>query len=140
MNYVMGDIHGHFQRFVSILLQIQLKADDTLFILGDVIDRNPDGLILLSFIMETPNIKMILGNHEYMMLQTLTADNPILYDAYLDQWYSNGGKVTHDAEGLGHRRRVRLRRLGVELARQVEAEHAAGAAALSPSQRGNSTR
>lgn len=42
MIYVLSDIHGQSRRFHSILSQIDLKAEDTLYILGDVIDRNPD--------------------------------------------------------------------------------------------------
>lgn len=41
MIYVMADIHGHEGRFDSILQQIGLQPEDTLYVLGDVIDRNP---------------------------------------------------------------------------------------------------
>lgn len=41
MLYVMADIHGHEGRFDSILKQIDLQPEDTLYILGDVIDRSP---------------------------------------------------------------------------------------------------
>ena len=40
MIYVMSDIHGHEGRFDSILKQIDLQPEDTLYVLGDVIDRN----------------------------------------------------------------------------------------------------
>ena len=40
--YVCSDIHGRFDRYQKLLDQIQLTSDDRLFILGDVIDRNPD--------------------------------------------------------------------------------------------------
>ena len=44
MIYVMSDIHGQKRRFDSVMKQINLQPDDTLYILGDVIDRNPDGI------------------------------------------------------------------------------------------------
>ena len=44
MIYVLSDIHGQSRRFHSILSQIDLNDEDTLYILGDVIDRNPDGI------------------------------------------------------------------------------------------------
>ena len=47
MIYVLSDIHGQSRRFHSILSQIDLKDEDTLYILGDVIDRNPDGIRIL---------------------------------------------------------------------------------------------
>ena len=36
MIYVMSDIHGQSRRFDSILSQINLQPEDTLYILGDV--------------------------------------------------------------------------------------------------------
>ena len=47
MIYVMSDIHGCDERYRNILKQIKLKADDHLYILGDVIDRGPCGLNIL---------------------------------------------------------------------------------------------
>lgn len=98
MIYVLSDIHGNEHRFQSILQQIQLQPEDTLYVLGDVIDRHPGGIRILRQIMAMPNARMILGNHEYMMLRAL--DCP--YDDYRDDgnarthWYRNGGRVTHD--------------------------------------------
>ena len=40
MIYVMSDIHGQKRRFDSIMKQIKLQPEDTLYVLGDVIDRN----------------------------------------------------------------------------------------------------
>ena len=103
MIYVLSDIHGNERRFNSILKQINLQNEDTLYILGDVIDRHPDGIRILRKIMSMPNVKMLLGNHEYMMLRALghpydpydTTSELIQEDA-LELWYHNGGNVTHD--------------------------------------------
>lgn len=101
MIYVMSDIHGNMRRFNSIMEQINLQPEDTLYILGDVIDRHPNGLRILRKLMVMPNAKMLLGNHEYMMLQTLGEgyDNDSFYDSdsahRYDLWYRNGGEVTH---------------------------------------------
>lgn len=102
MIYVMSDIHGNLRRFNSILAQIDLQPDDTLYILGDVVDRHPDGIRILRRIMAAPNMKMLLGNHEYMMLRALgnpydEADRCSGYsiDDALRLWYRNGGGVTH---------------------------------------------
>ena len=104
MTYLMADIHGNLERFNSVMKQIKLKDEDTLYILGDVIDRFPGGVKILNKIMKMPNVKMILGNHEYMMLQALdnnydlTNDkDKMLYKHYINQWYNNGGKVTHNS-------------------------------------------
>jgi len=71
MIYVMSDIHGQKRRFDSVMKQINLQPEDTLYVLGDVIDRNPDGIKILRQIMAMPNAKMLLGNHELMMLNAL---------------------------------------------------------------------
>lgn len=97
MTYVLSDIHGNERRFDSVLAQICLQPEDTLYVLGDVIDRHPGGIRILRRIMAMPNAKMLLGNHEYMMLRALGFP----YDDYADDgralahWYRNGGKVTH---------------------------------------------
>ena len=44
MIYVLSDIHGQKRRFESIMKHINLQPEDTLYVLGDVIDRNPDGI------------------------------------------------------------------------------------------------
>lgn len=43
-------------------------------------------------------MKMLLGNHELMMLQSLyyPSDEATVPSPYLSRWYRNGGKVTHD--------------------------------------------
>ena len=67
MTYVLSDIHGNLQRFKSIMAQINLQTNDTLYVLGDVIDRYAGGIKILRQIMRMPNTKMLIGNHEYML-------------------------------------------------------------------------
>ena len=63
MIYVMSDIHGQKRRFDSVMKQINLQPEDTLYVLGDVIDRNPDGIKILQDAVksgkkfENPNIE-----------------------------------------------------------------------------------
>lgn len=99
MIYVLSDIHGNERRFRSILKQVQLQSEDTLYILGDVIDRHPGGIRILRKIMSMPNVKMLLGNHEYMMLRALGQpyDDNMDDGRAMEHWYRNGGKVTHDS-------------------------------------------
>ena len=47
MTYVLSDIHGQMRRFQSVMKQINLQPEDTLYVLGDVIDRYPDGIKIL---------------------------------------------------------------------------------------------
>lgn len=102
-SYVISDIHGNAAFFKSIMEQIKLRSQDTLYVLGDVIDRHPDGVRILRRLMGMHNAKMLLGNHEYMMLDALyyhADDLPKPWDPwgqnkYFKLWYSNGGNITH---------------------------------------------
>ncbi|MCD8146906.1 MAG: metallophosphoesterase [Clostridiales bacterium] len=70
MIYVIGDIHGRLDLFERMLDLISLKEDDTLYILGDCVDRG-GGIAVLQRIMELQkkyNVKMLLGNHEKLFL------------------------------------------------------------------------
>ena len=87
MIYVMSDIHGHKRRFDSVMKQIDLQPEDTLYVLGDVIDRNPDGIKILRQIMAMPNVRMVLGNHELMMLDALYYPPPET-EEWPDDYYS----------------------------------------------------
>ena len=40
-----------------------------MIICGDVIDKGPDSVKLLQYVLSKPNIKMIIGNHEYDFLK-----------------------------------------------------------------------
>lgn len=68
MKFVTTDIHGDQKRFHTLLDIINLQAEDTLHILGDVVDRREHGISLLFEIMAMPNVRVILGNHEAMLL------------------------------------------------------------------------
>ena len=102
MTYVLSDIHGNLRRFESIMNQINFQPDDTLYILGDVVDRYPHGVKILRQIMKMPNVKMLIGNHEYMMLRAIghckdaadEKENTNWRERRL--WYRNGGMVTHE--------------------------------------------
>ncbi|MBT1070687.1 metallophosphoesterase family protein [Pelotalea chapellei] len=91
--FVVGDIHGcikTFQRMVEVILQ--LKQDDTLFLLGDYIDRGPDSKGVLDYLLQllesNYDIRPLLGNHEAMLL------NAIDDESKRPVWYGNGGWAT----------------------------------------------
>ena len=90
MIYVVSDIHGYYKRFRKLLEKIKFKEEDTLYILGDIIDRGPEIAELVDFVVNTPNVKMILGNHEDMFLNYW--DSKSYHDKAL--WYYNGGMFT----------------------------------------------
>ena len=79
MIYCISDIHGEIDRWNTMLNLIQFSSSDTMYVLGDVIDRKPYGIQILQDIMDRPNVHMLLGNHEQMMLDTFCSGNE--YDA-----------------------------------------------------------
>ena len=69
MIYVSSDLHGCAPEiFQGLLNRAGFCDDDYLFVLGDVIDRGEHGVQLLRWMAEQPNVQLILGNHEAMLL------------------------------------------------------------------------
>lgn len=95
MVYVMSDIHGQYDLFLKMLRIINFNDKDTLFILGDVIDRGPKGIETLDKIIQSKNMHMLLGNHELMMLDYLDERAMSKWNALL-RWAGNGCRPTLD--------------------------------------------
>ena len=92
MIYCMSDIHGEIDRFMEMLKLIEFSDEDTLYIIGDVIDRGSGGVDILCYMAEHPNMILIRGNHEQMCLDTFR--NNVCYNAK-GVWRNNGGSVTY---------------------------------------------
>lgn len=105
MVYVSSDLHGCDPReFRRLLHRAGFREEDFLFILGDVIDRGSYGAELLLWLTEQPNVQLILGNHEALLLacdflfeeatddslDRLTPEKIML----MDSWLENGGMPT----------------------------------------------
>ena len=90
-HYVVSDIHGEDDRFHAMLQKINFSKEDTLYILGDVVDRGPHPVELLREIMATPNMKMLLGNHEFMCLRYFAPD---ALEKHIQHWNRNGNAPT----------------------------------------------
>ena len=59
--YVCSDIHGQYGLYKAMLEQINLSGGDRLLILGDMIDRGPDGLQILQDASARANVTCLLG-------------------------------------------------------------------------------
>lgn len=66
--YFVSDIHGEYELFLKLLDQINFNDDDTLFVLGDFLDKGKDSIKLVKFLMSRLNIKLIIGNHEFFFI------------------------------------------------------------------------
>lgn len=106
MTYVMSDIHGDFDRYMKMLEEINLDEDnDTLYILGDVIDFGEGGMKILMDMSARPNVYPVIGEHEYAALPLLRrlaggvseSEVALLGEkalAALAAWGKNGGQPT----------------------------------------------
>ncbi len=105
--YVIADIHGEYDKFIELLDRIRLKDEDTLYILGDVLDRGPHPIKVVLKLMEMPNSVLIAGNHELMALSCLDVLRKEITEesvAEIDEdfvsrfltWQMNGSQTTLD--------------------------------------------
>ena len=89
----IGDIHGNFNRLLSLFHKIHWNNEkDLLILLGDYVDRGPENVRCLRWAMEMSekkNVVALRGNHEQMMLAyyILERDSAI--------WLPNGGDKTN---------------------------------------------
>lgn len=71
MIYCMGDIHGNYEGYCELLQKMRFSDRDTLYTIGDIVDRGQEGMKVLLDMMMRPNVFPILGNHDYMAYNCL---------------------------------------------------------------------
>jgi serine/threonine protein phosphatase 1 len=97
-SFAIGDIHGCSRTLLKMLERIGLQASDTLYCLGDYIDRGPDskGVIdtILSLREQGFAIHTLRGNHEQLLLDAA--------ESWMQssRWLSNGGDATLKSFGI----------------------------------------
>ncbi len=94
--YTVSDLHGQYDTFIRGLEKIGFSDDDYLYVIGDAIDRGPKGINILMHIKKHKNMDLIIGNHEFMMLNAVDPDgkkkcNGQDAELWLDY---NGGRKT----------------------------------------------
>ena len=92
--YVMSDIHGMAELFKRMLEQIRFSDEDTLYILGDMIDRGPDPAGILDFAMSHGNVIALKGNHEDGFVQWYES----VGDKMRQRYYYNTYDVLEDCD------------------------------------------
>lgn len=109
--YVATDLHGCLEAYKKLLEDIDLKKEDRLILLGDVLDRGPHPISIIKDIMsrKDKNIELIMGNHELFALKVLLDDgveSPIdeISESFYSEaakkhyytWFFNGGDTTFE--------------------------------------------
>ena len=91
--FAISDLHGCFETFKALLHEIcKFDRDDSLYLLGDLIDRGPNSRKLMDYIIDMINdgldVHYVRGNHEQMLLDALHSDRDFV------TWTINGAKHT----------------------------------------------
>jgi serine/threonine protein phosphatase 1 len=93
--FALSDIHGCRRTFAYMVEEVlKLNTTDTLYLLGDYIDRGPDSKGVIDYIWQLQatghNVVCLAGNHETMLLAARI--DPYSSDNRL--WENNGGRET----------------------------------------------
>jgi serine/threonine protein phosphatase 1 len=95
--FVIGDIHGCYERLKTLFKKLHIKNNDMLIFLGDYIDRGTDSKKVVEEVINLKSqyhIITLLGNHEKMLLDILQKSLPI------EMWLFNGGETTLLSYGI----------------------------------------
>ena len=106
MNYVISDIHGCYEQYMKLLEKIHFSERDTLYLLGDLVDRGPEPMEVVKDVMRRKNVVTIMGNHDYRALRILErfdiGETPNPHGTIINSedlltckyWIKDGGKST----------------------------------------------
>ncbi len=92
----IGDIHGCDVALDTLLSHLAITADDTVVVLGDVVDRGPASSVAIERLLELSHscrLVFLLGNHEEMMLDALAGGQS------QGAWLQYGGRETLQSYG-----------------------------------------
>jgi diadenosine tetraphosphatase ApaH/serine/threonine PP2A family protein phosphatase len=71
----IGDIHGCHKEFEDLLDKLDLKKDDRVILLGDLINRGPDSYKVIQLAREHATLSL-LGNHELRLINYRKTEDP----------------------------------------------------------------
>ena len=106
MRYVISDIHGCYEQYINLLEKIHFSETDTLYVLGDAMDRGPESVKVLVDIMKRPNVKYLVGNHDYLVIYLAKKMSKDIRERRMESklsseewveyhfWMKDGGEVT----------------------------------------------
>ena len=89
--FALGDIHGFSTALKALIEAIDPRPEDTIVVLGDVIDCGPDSKGVLDQLIALSSrchLVALLGNHEEMLLNALESKSEFKY------WFKLGGEQT----------------------------------------------
>ena len=103
MIYAVSDLHGCYEKYIKLLERLNLTEKDSLFILGDIVDRGDGGMKILLDLATRKNIFAYRGNHDHcalMFLRNFVIPNDgYLADGLIEAfraWLADGGNTTYE--------------------------------------------
>lgn len=66
--FVVGDIHGKYDLLIRALKENDIRSDDLVFFLGDLINKGNQSREVLDFVLDRDNTVCLYGNHESSFL------------------------------------------------------------------------
>ncbi len=76
---VVSDIHGHLDRFIQLLRQMHYSGDDILVLVGDLIEKGPESLRVVQYVMDLAGqhpVYVSMGNVDLGRLLKVDDDSP----------------------------------------------------------------
>lgn len=99
--YCVSDIHGDYDKYRKLLRRISFSDRDTLYVLGDAVDRGPRPMDVLLDMMMRPNVIPIVGNHEYMALQCLRTLSEEITEEAVESFDETALRALMEWQGVG---------------------------------------
>lgn len=93
---MISDIHGHATGLKSLLEKVHFDQRDTLVIVGDIVEKGPENLKALRYVMELcrkKNVYALMGNVDLWRLERLLSDEVekqrslLSYSIKASQWW-----------------------------------------------------
>ncbi len=103
MVYAVSDLHGCYDKYIKLLKCLKMTEKDSLYILGDIVDRGRDGMKILLDLTGRKNIFSYRGNHDHcalMLLGNIVTSKNVLskndFEEVFRSWFSDGGNTTYE--------------------------------------------
>lgn len=111
--WVIPDVHGCMNTLKSLIEnRISLTKEDSIYFLGDYIDRGPDSKGVVDYIMSLQSlgydVHRIRGNHEDYCIKAWEEDQKrFLFRSNIEkEWRRNGGEYTMNSFGAKRPREI----------------------------------
>lgn len=92
MIYIIGDVHGCYKTLLALIEKLPNKYAKIAFV-GDLVDRGLNSKDVVEFV-KNNNYDCVLGNHEYLMIESFPYINVDNNNELLQRWITKGGAMS----------------------------------------------